>query len=244
MSASVAAQPLFPCEPLRLVTSKLKACTLGVSYGCYPGESKFWVKNKCVGAFQCDGHRGRYTEWCGSCTFATGCTDGIRNCSCTRAPALRKNAALQHPKPPRDPSVVQAVHFTECPDTSTCPPAGEQRKVLVMQGAKEDAAFGNLFFSMVANFLLYTGHKGYVPLIQFEAAWVHKTMGSSWAKEGRALWESFFEGYCPNVSAWLQRCPNVVRARPKPKSFYYPGVQYLFKWPIRQVCIRMPSDAF
>ena len=57
-----------------------------------------------------------------------------------------------------------------------------------MQGAKEDAAFGNLFFSMVANFVLYAGHKGLVPLIQFEPSWVKRTMGTAWAANGGKLW--------------------------------------------------------
>ena len=93
----------FPCEPLRLVKQKSKeACTKDVSFGCYPGESRFWTKDKCLGSFQCGGPRGRFTEWCGECTFATGCTEGVRNCSCIRAPPLPRGVALQHPKPPRD----------------------------------------------------------------------------------------------------------------------------------------------
>jgi len=228
----------FPCEPLRFLRSKSKhPCIPGVSYGCYPsGEPRFWVKDRCIGAFQCNGRNGRIQEWCGACTFATGCTAAVRNCSCLQADPVSSSSkiALQHPKPPRDDALVQALHFTPCPDTRTCPPPGETATVLVMQGAKEDAAFGNLFFSMVANFLMYTGHKALVPLIRFDPAWVRGTMGTAWAREGGQLWETFFEGYCPNVSAWLASCSNVVRHQPKPKAFFYPGIQYLFDWPIHQ----------
>ena len=52
-------------------------------------------------------------------------------------------------------------------------------------------------------------------------------MGSAWARNGSALWETFFEGYCANVSAWLDRCDGVERVRAQ-KSFYYPGVQVGF----------------
>ena len=33
----------------------------------------------------------------------------------------------------------------ECPDTKTCPPAHTKRSEFVFEGAKEDAAFANLF---------------------------------------------------------------------------------------------------
>ena len=225
----------FQCAPLRLVLSKTKnPCLPNVTYGCYPGESKFWVKDRCLGAFQCNGVKGRLVEWCGACRIGEGCSAALKNCSCIQAPLLRKGIAVQHPKPPRDDRLLETIRFTPCPDTSTCPPARQTSRVLVMQGAKEDAAFGNLFFSMVANFVLYAGHKGLVPLIHFEPSWVKRTMGTAWAADGGQLWEVFFEGYCPNVSAWLASCSNVMREQSKLKSFFYPGMQYKYKWPIHQ----------
>jgi len=74
-----------------------------------------------------------------------------------------------------------------------------------------------------------------VPFVSFSPALVAGTMGTAWAKDGGALWETFFEGFCPNVSAWLALgCESVVRVKPKPISFYYPGIQSNFPWAIRQ----------
>ena len=86
--------------------------------------------------------------------------------------------ALQHPKPPpnQDDKLVQ---MAACPDTSACPSDGTTRTVFVYQGGKSDAAFGNLFYAMAANAVLYASHKGQVPLIQFERSRVYKTMGKN-----------------------------------------------------------------
>jgi hypothetical protein len=189
-----------------------------------------FVVDRCRGKFVCGS--GRQLS-CSACSFSAGCTTARRNCSCLVAPRLPNGVALQHPKPPRDDRNLQALRFAPCPDTTRCPSRAESKRVLVMQGAREDAAFGNLFYAMLSNFVLYAWRKRLVPHLNFEPSWVGKTMGTAWARDGGELWESFFEGYCPNVTAWLARgCPHLSRARPKPKTFYYPGIQMHFKWPI------------
>ena len=86
--------------------------------------------------------------------------------------------ALQHPRPPPDQD-DKLLQIAACPDTSACPGDGATRTVFVYQGGKSDAAFGNLFYAMAANAVLYASHKGQVPLIQFERSRVYKTMGKN-----------------------------------------------------------------
>ena len=162
------------------------------------------------------------------------------------------------PKPPRDPHVPAYLYnsgawestirkyregprtqlgatplLERCPDTSRCPPLGQNRTVFKIEGGEINAAFGNLFYSVVVNGVLYATHKGHVPWISFELSWVYKTMGKEWQKDG-PLWDRFFEPYCQNVSAWLHACSNVHLAKLKTKTFYYPHIQQRFKWPVRQ----------
>lgn len=121
----------------------------------------------------------------------------------------------------------------DCPDTRECPPAGRTRTVFQIMGGEMHAAFGNLFYSVVSNSIIYAVHKGHVPWIKFERSWVYKTMGKEWESAG-PLWEHFFEPYCPNVSAWMKACANVQLAPAKTPSWYYPFVQQKAKWAIRQ----------
>ena len=219
---------------LRLIKQFSKApCTENVTFGIYPGERRFWVQNWCVGSFQCHDRR---HEWCGAISWASGTnkfTSARQNCSCLTSPKRPRDGPRQHPKPPWDDRILRNMRLAKCPGSS-CPPPGKTKRVLVMEGAKEDAAFGNLFFSMIANFLLYVGHKGLVPQIQFNPRWVAGTMGTAWAEGGGTLWEQFFAPYCPNVSAWAAACPNVQYEPLKPKTFYYPGVQKIYRWSIHQ----------
>ena len=154
------------CEPLRKVAQRSMApCIPGKSYGCWPGEPRMWVRDRCRGGFVCGSGRERE---CATCSFARGCTGELSNCSCVKAAPLPEGVALQHPKPPFDAQLLRTLRFTPCPDTTSCPPQGSAApRVFVMQGAKEDAAFGNLFFSAVSNAVLYSGHKGFVPFISF-----------------------------------------------------------------------------
>ena len=161
---------------------------------------------------------------------------------CTEQPNI-SSGAQQHPKPPKHSAGWRVAADQQplpllrqqrsCPDTRLCP--GQPVTIFVYQGAKEDAAFGNLFYSMAVNALLYARHKGNVPLIRFEPSWVHKTMGLAWRGSGGngSLWETFFEPYCANLSAWQTACPNVT-AVTKKLSFYYPDVQRRYRWPVRQ----------
>ena len=224
------------CSPLKLLTHTSGAkepCIVGTSYGC--DGDRMWVRQRCRGLFLCGS--GRQVA-CADCTFASGCGSKLRNCSCVKAAPPAVGVALQHPKPPRAQKLAELdalLRLTPCPDTSRCPAA--LTRVLVMQGAKEDAAFGNLMFSMVINFALYAAHHRFVPLLRFDKRWVKQTMGTAWAGPNGtgALWESFFEPYCPNITAWLLACPQTVRlAPPLTKAFFYPGVQYQFAWPVRQ----------
>ena len=98
--------------------------------------------------------------------------------SCDAQFEAPQTRALQHPKPPpnQDDKLVQ---IAACPDTGACPSDGTTRTVFVYQGGKSDAAFGNLFYAMAANAVLYASHKGQVPLIQFERSRVYKTMGKN-----------------------------------------------------------------
>ena len=122
-----------------------------------------------------------------------------------------------------------------CPDTSRCP--DQPATVFRIAHGERNAAFGNLFYSVVSNGVLYARHKGHVPWISFDPKSVAKTMGRGWERDG-PLWERFFEGYCANVSAWLDACPNVRLAPPAErtfnKSFWYPFVQQKAPWAVRQ----------
>ena len=158
---------------------------------------------------------------------------------CAQQPNV-SSGPQQHPKPPHRRVARWPTNADEqplprlraCPDTSVCP--RRPVTIFVYQGAKEDAAYGNLFYSMAVNALLYARHKGYVPLIRFEPSWVYKTMGQAWRGSGGngSLWETFFEPYCANVSAWQLACPNVTTATKK-LSFYYPDVQRRYLWSVR-----------
>ena len=132
--------------------------------------------------------------------------------------------AEQHPKPSRS---VVGVRPQACPDTTHCPSA--QARVFTFEGAKSDAAFGNLMFAMAGNAVQYAWHNSLVPTVSLSAERVGNTMGTQWASDAMAhsgLWELFFEPYCANVSRWLAACPStVVRLPLKPTSFWYPGVQ-------------------
>ena len=155
-----------------------------------------------------------------------GCDSGCPS----RIPHRPSTVALQHPKLQRRRAEVLAVEAalrpSACPDTSVCPPSDRNVTVFIYQGAKEDAAFGNLFYSMAINAALYSWHKQQVLMIKLERSWVKRTMGSAWALNGTGrLWETFFESHCPNVSEWMEACPNVRPSKPKRVSFYYPGVQ-------------------
>ena len=105
-------------------------------------------------------------------------------------------------------ALQSAPALRACPDTRQCPPRHQTRTVFRIVGGEANAAFGNLFYSVVSNGILYATHKGFVPWIDFEPNWVYKTMGREWMR-GDPLWDRFFEPYCPNISAWTSSCSNV-----------------------------------
>ena len=98
----------------------------------------------------------------------------IGECDATKPYAT----AQQHPKPPAGED-DKLLHIASCPDTSTCPTSGSTRTVFVYEGGKTDAAFGNHFYSMSANAVLYANHKGFAPWIQFNRSRTYKTMGKN-----------------------------------------------------------------
>ena len=97
------------------------------------------------------------------------------------------------------------------------------------------AAFGNLFYSVVVNGVLYARHKGYWPWVRFHPSWVRKTMGKVWAAHnGTALWERFFDPFCAGIEEWMANCASTVTLVPAVnETFWYPMVQQRWRWPVR-----------
>ena len=112
-----------------------------------------------------------------------------------------------------------------CPDTTQCPPSGSTRRVFLIEGGKEDGAFAQTFYQIVVNGVLHAWREGMVPWVRFSPRRVAKTLGVDWWRGGPngtgRLWETLFESYCSNVSAWVATCPNVKVQSGSVNFFYY-----------------------
>ena len=248
-----ASPALMACNATLLKQYSKRTCTNEVgraTFGCST-DNHMWVAKGCRGHFSCTDassrDKGRSITrkiQCESGTSSGGKAGGVhllQNCSCRSG--LSDAIYKQHPKPQRDASgaLGACANQHRCPDTAVCPPSGTTTRVFEIQGGAKDAAFGNLFYSTVSNAVLYARHKGFVPWVRFAPTWTVDTMGqwhsrianTTAATAPLELWERFFEASCPNISAWLNNCPNVVLVPPKPQSFYYPHIAQSYRWPIR-----------
>ena len=121
-----------------------------------------------------------------------------------------------------------------CPDTSTCPPPGQNATLFLIEGGKEDAAFAQDFYTVVVNGVLHSWHEGYVPWIRFDPERVYRTFGKAWqGADGKGqLWEQLYESYCPNLQAWKDACPNVLVAPRKTVNWWYKYVGISAPWAV------------
>lgn len=127
------------------------------------------------------------------------------------------------------------VSARPCPDTSSCPPIGQNVSLFLIEGGKEDAAFANQFYTTVANGVLYAWHHGMVPWVRFDPERVYRTFGKAWtvANNGSGqLWEQLFESYCPGLEAWRSACPNVFVAPRKSVKWWYDYVGQHAMWAV------------
>ena len=216
------------------------------TFGC-SSDDHMWVGGGCRGWFLCaDAEAGlsrRIQCWSGTSLGR----HQINNCSCRQADlGSNETTYAQHPKPTREGTTARWCadpHW--CPNTAECPPKEKTQRVFEIRGGAKDAAFGNLFYTTVSNAVLYARHKGFVPWVRFAPEWTAATMGrwnsspvatNATPAAHQQLWELFFEPLCPNMSEWLAACANVVLAPAKPRSFYYPQIAQIYRWPIRSWC--------
>ena len=126
------------------------------------------------------------------------------------------------------------VSARPCPDTSMCPPLGQNVTLFLIEGGDVNGAFANQFYTIVTNGVLYAWHQGMVPWVRFDPERVYRTFGKAWTRpDGTGqLWERLFKSYCPGLQAWKDACPNVVVAPRKSVKWWYEYVGQRAKWAV------------